>query len=74
MLAGAAIFYETRYQPTVALSLTEAKFAAATDSGKAALYLCSILLYELGVDQLLPTIIYEDNNGTQLMTNTQQPC
>ena len=23
--------------------------------------------------QLLPTVIYEDNNGAQLMTNAQQP-
>jgi hypothetical protein len=74
MLAGAAIFYKTRYHPTVALSSTEAEFAAAADSGKAALYLRSIL-YKLGVvdQQLLPTVIYEDNNGARLMTNTQQP-
>lgn len=39
MLAGAAIFYKTRCQPTVALSSTEAEFAAAADSGKAALCL-----------------------------------
>jgi hypothetical protein len=71
MLAGAAVFYKTRYQPTVALSSTEAEFAAATDAGKAALYLRSIL-QELGVEQLLPTVIYEDNNGARLMTNAQQ--
>jgi hypothetical protein len=72
MLAGAAIFYKIRYQPTIALSSTEAEFAAAADAGKAALYLCFIL-QELGVAQVLPTIIYEDANGTRLMTNTQQP-
>jgi hypothetical protein len=73
MLAGAAIFYKTCYQPTVALSSTEAEFAAAADAGKTALYLRSIL-HELCVEQLLPTtIIYEDNNGARLMTNTQQP-
>jgi hypothetical protein len=72
MLAGAAIFYKTRYQPIVALSSTEAEFAAAADAGKAALYLRSIL-QELGVEQLLPTVIYEDNNGARLMTNAQQP-
>jgi hypothetical protein len=71
MLAGAAIFYKTRYQPTVALSSTEAEFAAAADAGKAALYLCSIL-HELNVAQILPTAIYEDN-GARLMTNAQQP-
>ena len=72
MLAGAAIFYKTHYQPIVALSSTEAEFAAAADAGKAALYLRSIL-HELGVDQLLSTVIYEDNNGARLMTNAQQP-
>jgi hypothetical protein len=72
MLAGATVFYETRHQPTVALSSTEAEFAAAADAGKAALYLRSIL-NELGVEQLLPTVIYEDNNGARLMTNAQQP-
>jgi hypothetical protein len=72
MLAGAAIFYKTRCQPTVALCSTEAEFAAAVDAGKAALYLCSIL-HELNVEQLLPTVIYEDNNGARLMTNAQQP-
>jgi hypothetical protein len=72
MLAGAAMFYKTRHQPTVALSSTKVEFAAAANAGKAALYLRSIL-HELGVDQLLPTVIYEDNNGMRLMTNAQQP-
>jgi hypothetical protein len=72
MLAGAAIFYKTRFQPTVALSSTEAKFAAAADSGKAALCPRS-MLHELGVDQLLPTVTCEDNNGARLVTNAQEP-
>jgi hypothetical protein len=37
MLAGAAIFYKTRYQYTVALSSTEAQFTASADLDKAAL-------------------------------------
>jgi hypothetical protein len=72
MLAGTAIFYETRHQPTVALSSTNAEFTAAADAGKAALCLRSIL-HKLGVDQLLPTVICEDNNGARLMTNSKQP-
>jgi hypothetical protein len=73
ILAGATIFYKTQHQPTVALSSTEAEFAAAADAGKAALYLRTIL-QELGVEQLLPTVTYEDNsNGARLMTNAQQP-
>ena len=38
-----------------------------------ALYLRSSILHELGVEQLLPTVIYEDNKGARLMTNAQQP-
>ena len=49
MLAGAAIFSNTRYQPNVALPSTEAEFVAAADSGKAALYLSSVL-HELGME------------------------
>ncbi len=73
MLTGAAIFYKTRYQPTLALSYTEAEFAAAADASKAALVYLHSILQEHGVDQLLPTVIYEDNNGARLTTNTQQP-
>jgi hypothetical protein len=72
MLAGAAVLYKTRYQPTIAMSSTEAEFMAAADTGRMALYLRSIL-NELGVLQLLPTIIYEDNAGARMMTNAQQP-
>jgi hypothetical protein len=72
MLAGTTVFYKTRHQPTVALSSTKAEFAAAADAGKVALYLRSIL-NELGVEQLLPAVIHEDNNGARLMTNAQQP-
>jgi hypothetical protein len=72
MLAGAAIFYKTRYQPNVALSSTKAEFAAAANAGKAALCLHSIL-HELGVEQLSPTVSYKDNNGARLVANAQQP-
>ena len=50
--------------------LPAATLKETTRSNKAALY----LRHELGVDQLLPTVIYhEDNNGAHLMTNAQQP-
>ena len=39
MLAGAAIYYRTQLQPTVAQSSTEAEFTNMADPGKAALYL-----------------------------------
>jgi hypothetical protein len=72
MLAAAAMFYKTRCQLTVALSSTKAEFAAAADAGKSTLYLRCIL-QELRVEQLSPTVTCGDNNGTRLMTNTQQP-
>ena len=43
-LAGAAIAWKCRVQPTVSLSSTEAEFLAASDAGKMALYLRSIAL------------------------------
>jgi hypothetical protein len=72
MLAGGVIAYKSKYQPTVALSSTEAEFTAAAEAGKITLYLRSIL-YELGFSQDLPTIIYEDNTGALHMANAQQP-
>lgn len=72
MLAGAVIAYKTKYQPTVALSSTEAEFAAAAEAGKMILYLRSIL-HELGFEQHLPTILFEDNQGALHMANSGQP-
>ena len=71
-LAGAAIAWKCRVQPTVSLSSTEAEFLAASDAGKMALYLRSIL-DELGVAQQYATVIYEDNRGALLMANAAQP-
>ena len=39
ILTGAAVYYQARLQPTVALSSTEAEFVNMTDTGKAALYI-----------------------------------
>ena len=43
MFAGAAIYYKTRLQPTIAQSSTEAEFVNMADAGKAALYMRWIL-------------------------------
>jgi hypothetical protein len=72
MLAGGVIAYKSKYQPTIALSSTEAEFTAASEAGKTTLYLRSIL-HELGFSQYLPTILYEDNTGALHMANAQQP-
>jgi len=72
MLAGAAVFYRTHLQPTIAQSSTEAEFTNMADAGKAALYLRWIL-DELDIIQDLPTPILADNHGAIKMANAQQP-
>jgi hypothetical protein len=72
LLAGGAIYYRTRLQPTVAQSSTEAKFCNMTDAGKAALYLRSIL-HLLGIWQILPTEILANNRGAHQLSNARQP-
>jgi hypothetical protein len=71
-LAGAAISWKCRVQPTISLSSTEAEFLAASDAGKMALYLRSIL-DELHVPQTFATLLYEDNRGALLMAHAGQP-
>ena len=71
-LAGGCILYKTKYQPTIALSTTEAEFTAAADAGKAILYVRSILS-EINLPQDQATTLYIDNNGALLMGNAQQP-
>ena len=72
MLAGAAVYYRTRLQPTVAQSSTEAEFTNMADAGKAALYL-KWILEELGIIMTAPTPIHADNQAAIRMANAQQP-
>jgi hypothetical protein len=62
MLAGAAVYYRTRLQPTIAQSSTEAEFTNMADAGKAALYLRWIL-EEIDIIMDAPTPILADNQG-----------
>ena len=71
-MTGGVIYYKSRFQPTIALSSTEAEFAAATDAGKAILYVRTIL-EEIGLEQKDATILHIDNNGALNMANQQQP-
>ena len=72
MLAGAAVYYRTRLQPTIAQSSTEAEFTNMADAGKAALYL-KWILEELGIIMLSATPIHVDNQGAIRLANLQQP-
>jgi hypothetical protein len=69
-LAGGTIAYKTRFQPTVALSTTEAKFMATCDVGCMSLFVRSIL-WDLDVPQEAATVAYEDNDGCTAMGNAQ---
>jgi hypothetical protein len=60
-LAGGTIAYKTKFQPTVALSSTEAEFMAACDVGRMSLYIRSIL-WDLDIPQEAATIAFEDND------------
>jgi hypothetical protein len=71
-IAGGAIAYKTKLQPTVAGSSTEAEYMAGYDTGKLLLFLRSIL-YDLGIPQQAASVIYEDNDGCTAMANAQKP-
>ena len=72
MVAGGCILYKSKFQDTIALSSTQAEFAAACEAGKCILYVRS-LLEEIGLTQTTATTCYIDNNGALLMANAQQP-
>jgi hypothetical protein len=71
-LAGGIIAYKTRFQPTVALSSTEAEFMAAYDACKMSLFIRSVL-WDLNIPQEAATITYEDNVACTAMANAQKP-
>ena len=71
-LAGGTIFYKTAFQPTVALSSTEAEFIAACEAAKVILYIRSIL-DDINIKQESATTLFEDNQGALLMANSGQP-
>ena len=72
MLAGACIAYRSKTQTQTALSSTEAEFYAAVSVAKVARYLRSIL-HELGYPQPRPTLIYEDNQPTIKIVDSNVP-
>jgi hypothetical protein len=71
-LAGGAIAFKSKLQPTVATSSTESEFIAAVLAAKIAKYLRSILI-ELGFPPSGPTLLYEDNKAAINMVNANWP-
>jgi hypothetical protein len=72
LMAGAAVVYKSKQQSVVATSATEAEFICAVQAAKTAKYLRTVLS-ELGIQQPLPTIIYEDNRAAIAMVNSSKP-
>jgi hypothetical protein len=63
-----AISVNSRLQPTVALSSTEAEYMAVCSATQEAIYLRSMLA-DLGLPQVEPTTIYEDNTAAIHLAN-----
>lgn len=72
MLVGGVIAYKSKFQEVIALSTTEAELVAACDAAKMILFIRSVL-EDLSISQSDATILFEDNAGTLLMANAQQP-
>jgi hypothetical protein len=73
MLAGGAIAWKCpRVQITISLSTTEAEILSASDAGRLALYLRSVLA-ELGHPQEYATVIFEDNRAAVLISQASHP-
>jgi hypothetical protein len=71
-LAGGAIAFKSKLQPTVATSSTEAEFIAAVSAAKVAKYLRSVLR-QLRIEQVKPTPLYVDNQAAIAMVNENKP-
>ena len=71
-LAGGAIAYKSKLQPTIATSSTEAELYAAVAAAKMAKYLRSVLI-QLGFPQEGPTLLHEDNQAVINIVNCSQP-
>jgi hypothetical protein len=61
-LGRGMISYQSKRQPCVALSTTEAEYMACCSAAREAIWLRGGLS-ELGFEQKLPTLIHEDNQG-----------
>ena len=66
ILGGAAITWEARKQRTVALSSVEAEYLALGEATKEAIFLRQFLS-SLGIKTKEPTVIFNDNQSSQLL-------
>ena len=70
ILGGATVLYMTHFQQAITMSSTEIEFVAASDAGKIALYLHSIL-HNLNIKQTA-TLFYGDNMGAYKIASAGQ--
>jgi hypothetical protein len=61
-VAGGSVSWASKKQPTIALSMVEAKYMAASNATKEAIWL-RILLEDLSFVQIQATTIHGDNQG-----------
>lgn len=71
IMGGAAITWQSKRQPSTALSSMEAEYMALAAAAQEAIWLRRILI-DLGVDQQHPTVINEDNQGCISFTGAQK--
>jgi hypothetical protein len=66
-MAGGPVAWGAKYQPTVALSTTEAEYMALTQAAQQILWMYSAM-FEVGFPQLKPARLYGDNVGAIALT------
>ena len=71
-MAGTAVAFKSKLQPTVSTSSTESKLIAAAHAAKVGRYLRSILV-DLGFPPDGPTCLYEDNAAAINIINKEIP-
>ena len=71
-MCGGLVVYRCMAQPISAQNACEAELVAANAAAKVAKYL-RMLLIELGFDLPQPTSVYEDNDATIKIVNTNRP-
>lgn len=67
-LAGGAVSWRSRLQPTVALSSTEAEYRAITEAGQELIWLRNMMA-RFGYEDKKATILHSDNLGAIHLTN-----
>lgn len=67
MMAGGAVSWSSKRQPTVSLSTTEAEYMALTRAAQQAIWMFSFMS-EIGLPQEMPATLYGDNMSSIALT------